>query len=67
MRARRYDIYFAEDGQVQSATPCGRQHWIPRREDELCIHPRRSVKWNPYNHVYQCHNCGQMIDEDEEQ
>jgi hypothetical protein len=23
-----------------------------------CDHDHGTIKWNPYNHVYQCHRCG---------
>lgn len=80
MRARTH--YFADDPGPKplSNDPVGRQHRIPRTEDEVCmilspegiltafggkINPRRMVKWNPYNSVYQCHACGHILYDEE--
>lgn len=67
MRARRYHFDDDPGPKPLSNDPVGRQHRIPRVEDEVCIHPRRMVKWNPFNNVYQCHVCGMMMDEEEQE
>lgn len=69
MRARRYHFDDDPGPKPLSNDPIGRQHRIPRDPDEefVCIHPRRAVKFNPFNNVYQCHVCGHILyDEDGE-
>lgn len=65
MRARRYDHRFAEDGMIRSIQQSGRQHYIPRHPDEVCIHPRRAIWWDDDFNVYRCGHCGQIMYQEE--
>jgi len=65
MRARRYGLRDATPNAPPVHDPIGRQHRIPRGEDEVCIHPRRAIKWNRFNNVYQCCICGHILYDEE--
>lgn len=38
-----------------------------KQDTTECAHPADAVMWNPYNHVVQCHKCGQSFPELTEQ
>lgn len=67
MRARRH--YFADEPGPKPLVndPVGRQHRIPHREDEVCIHPRREVRWYPHSEVAQCGRCGAFLYDEEDE